>query len=93
MEFRERAAPVGVQRAQRIDGNVERNSPADRFVNLRLGKNPGEYMIVYVPKNCYIHRDGRRLPLRDVAYCDNVCVWWHAHPTYGIPLAHELEVF
>ncbi len=93
MQVRERSTPAWVDRTQQIEGNVERVSTADRFVNLRLGKRPGEYMIVYVPKNCFIHRDGRRLPLRDVAYCDSVCVWCHTHPTYGIPLAHELEVF
>jgi hypothetical protein len=93
MYVKERSTPIQLERAHRIDGNVERVSPKDRFVNLRFGKESGDYMVVYVPTNCFIHRDGRRLPLRDVQYCDNVCIWCHRHPTYGIPLAHELEIY
>jgi hypothetical protein len=93
MYVRESKHGPSVDRTQRVDGSVERVSSGDRYVNLRFGREPGEYLVVYVPKSCNIHRAGERLPLHDVQSLDNVAVWCHRHPDYGIPLAHELEVF
>jgi hypothetical protein len=84
---------VVIRKPRRIDGNVENIRLPQRFLQLRFGKQPGEYLILYVPKTCFIHRmDGQRLPLRDVQFCDNVSIWYQQHPRFKIKLAQEIEV-
>jgi len=84
---------VNSGKQDRIDGNVENVRLKDRFLHLRFGNEPGEYLILYVPKNCFIHRvDGEPLPLKDVQYCDNVSVWYAQHPRFPIQLAQEIEL-
>jgi hypothetical protein len=84
---------VVIRKSRRIDGNVESVRLGTRFLNLRFGKEPGEYLILYVPKECFIHRlDGQPLPLKDVQYCDNVSIWYQQHPRFPIKLAQEIEV-
>jgi hypothetical protein len=84
---------VTSSRSDRIEGNVQDVRVKDRFLHLRYGKEPGDYLILYVPRNCFIHRlDGERLPLKDVQYCDNVNVRMQQHPRFSIQLAEEIEV-
>ena len=77
----------------RIDGSVERIVIHDRFLTLRYGREPGEYLVIYIPKNCFIHRNGNKLPLKDVQFCDNVSVRSQLHPSFGIQMAQEIEVY
>ena len=76
----------------RIEGHVEKLQLHDRFLQLRFGKEPGEYLILYVPRNCRVYRLGERLPLKDVQYCDSVSVSYHQHHRFDVQLAQEIEI-
>ena len=76
-----------------IDGSVERILLHERYINLRYRHDPGDYLVIYIPKDCYIHLDGRKLPLKDIQFCDNVLVRCHQHSRYEIQMAQEIEVY
>jgi hypothetical protein len=79
------------ERPQRVQGHVERVSP-DGFVQLRFGKEAGEYLILHVPVTCRIHQAGAPFPLKDVQFCDSVSVSYHSHYRFDVPLAQEIEL-
>lgn len=78
---------------QRLDGHVEKVQLTDRFLQLRFGKEPGEYLILHVPRTCWIHRNGDSLPLKDVQFCDRVSVSYHRHYQFDVQLAQEIELY
>ena len=75
-----------------LEGHVEKLQVDDRFLQVRFGKEPGEYLILYVPSDCNVHRDGEPLPLKDVQFCDSVSVSYHSHHLFDVPLAQEIEL-
>jgi hypothetical protein len=75
-----------------LEGHVEKVQIDSRFLQLRFGKEPGEYLILHVPKGCRIHRGGEPLPLKDVQFCDNVTVRYHQHYRFDVQLAQEIEI-
>ena len=77
---------------QRLDGHAEKVRNTERFLQLRFGKEPGDYLILYVPKECRIHRAGEALPLNDVQFCDRVSVSYHRHYRFDVQLAQEIEL-
>lgn len=80
------------QAPQSLQGSVEKVQCQDRFLQLRFGKEPGDYLILYVPPQCLIHRGGEPFPLKDVQFCDNVSVWYHSHHRFDVQLAQEIEL-
>ena len=78
---------------QRVDGHAEKVHIPERFLQLRFGKEPGDYLILYVPKECWIHRSGEPLPLKDVQFCDSLSVSYHRHKHFDMHLAQEIEVY
>ena len=78
---------------QRLDGHAEKVRNTERFLQLRFGKNPGDYLILHVPKECWIHRSGESLPLKDVQFCDRVSVSYHRHHKLDVHLAQEIELY
>ena len=79
------------ERPSRVQGHVERVSE-EGYVQLRFGKEPGEYLILHVPASCRIHQAGSRIPLKDVQFCDSVSVSYHSHHQFDVPLAQEIEL-
>ena len=75
-----------------LEGHVEKLQLVDRFVQVRFGKLPGDYLILYIPRECKVHRNGDPLPLRDVQFCDSVSVSYHRHYRFDVQLAQEIEV-
>lgn len=78
---------------QRLDGQAEKVQSSDRFLQVRFGKDPGDYLILYVPNECRIHRSGESLPLKDVQFCDRVSVSYHLHHRFDVQLAQEIELY
>jgi hypothetical protein len=78
-------------RPRRVLGSVERVTP-EGFVQLRFGKEAGEYLILHVPTSCHIHQAGVKFPLEDVQFCDSVSVSYHSHYRFDVPLAQEIEL-
>jgi hypothetical protein len=78
---------------QRLDGHAEKVQNTDRFLQVRFGKYPGDYLILYVPTECWIHRSGESLPLKDVQFCDRVSVSYHRHHKFDVQLAQEIELY
>ena len=78
---------------QRLDGHAEKVRNTERFLQLRFGKAPGDYLILHVPKECWIHRSGESLPLKDVQFCDRVSVSYHRHHQFDVQLAQEIELY
>jgi hypothetical protein len=75
-----------------LQGNVEKVQDKDGFLQLRFGREPGDYIIFHVPATCRIHRDGETLPLKDVQFCDSAIVRYHRHPRFDLQLAQEIEL-
>ncbi len=84
--------PVSIVRQERLDGNIESVRVKDRFVTLRFGRDPYEFAIFHIPKNCFIHCNGNPMPLRDVQFCDSVSVWFQKHPRFDVCQASEIEI-
>jgi hypothetical protein len=82
----------GREYSQRLDGYAEKVQNTGRFLQLRFGKDPGDYLILFVPKACRIHRSGESLPLQDVQFCDSVSVSYHRHYRFDVQLAQEIEL-
>lgn len=77
---------------QEIAGSVEKVVVPGRFLQVRFGREPGEYVIFHIPHQCVIHRAGERMPLKDVQFCDSVSIRFRKHPQFDVQLAHEIEV-
>jgi len=77
---------------QKIQGHVVNLQFTDRYLHLRFGSEPGEYLILYVPQESRIHRCGQLIPLKDVQFCDRVSVSYHQHHRFDVQLAQEIEV-
>lgn len=96
MSIRAKGVPAALRRRkhapEHVAGHVEKVETQDRFLNVRYGKEPGEYLILYVPSQCLIHRDGERIPLVDVQFCDSVDVWFQCHHRFDVQLAQEIEL-
>jgi hypothetical protein len=75
-----------------LQGHVERVQSAGRFLQLRFGKEPGDYVIFHVVPGCRISRAGEALPLKDVQFCDTATVRYHRHPRFDLELAQEIEL-
>jgi NAD(P)H-flavin reductase len=87
-----RSAAAPLVKLRRLDGNVESVRLRDRFLNLRYGREPGQYLILHVPRSCYIHHEGEALPLKDVQFCDYVTVHFRRHPKFQFHIAQEIEL-
>ena len=81
------------QSPHRLEGHVEKVQTDGRFLQLLFGKEPGDYLILHVPKDCRIHRSGEPLPLRDVQFCDSVSVRYHQHYRFDVQLAQDIELY
>jgi hypothetical protein len=79
-------------KTSQLQGNVEKVQDRDGFLQLRFGREPGDYIIFHVPATCRIHRDGETLPLKDVQFCDSAIVRYHRHPRFDLQLAQEIEL-
>ena len=79
-------------KTSQLQGNVEKVQDKDGFLQLRFGREPGDYIIFHVPATCRIHRDGVTLPLKDVQFCDSAIVRYHRHPRFDLQLAQEIEL-
>lgn len=79
-------------RERKLEGHVERVQLHDRFLQVRFGKEPGDYLILYIPRGCRIHCAGDQIPLKDVQFCDSVSVSYHRHYRFDVQLAQEVEV-
>lgn len=80
------------KKLRRIEGHVERVQLRGRFLQLRFGKEPGEYVILHVPLECRIEKSGESIPLRDVQFCDSVSVSYHLHHRFDVQLARGIEI-
>lgn len=84
--------PSNPRRIAELQGHVEKVQHEDGFLQLRFGKEPGDYLIFHVPPGCHIHRAGEALPLNDVQFCDSAVVRYHRHPRFDLELAQEIEL-
>lgn len=80
------------EKTQQLKGHVVNLQMSDRYLHVRFGNEPGEYLILYVPQECRVHRCGQLIPLKDVQFCDRVSVSYHQHHRFDVQLAQEIEV-
>ncbi|HQR43118.1 MAG TPA: hypothetical protein PLX97_10555, partial [Gemmatales bacterium] len=82
-DWQQHARRAARERPERVQGHVERVAD-EGFLQLRYGKEAGEYLILHVPATCRIHQAGEQFPLKDVQFCDSVSVSYHSHHRFDV---------